>query len=397
MRPFAAAPALLAGSCAVALGALGACGSSGSQGAPPVTGADATADALTDASGADVTSESQGGEASLDASLPLGAPITTTPEQWTWVDFPDSACDDGTPTGIGVYRTASSDKLLLLFGGGGACWDYFTCVTVSASLHGPYGAAQFNAFIASPPTDSILDRASSLNPFKDYNVVYIPYCTSDTHGGSRVATYTSGADSRTFHHVGHENVMAYLARVAATFKTPTQLTVAGPSAGGAGALFNYVWARAYFPTAPSILLDDSLPLFQGDSLPPAFRAAWFASWDLGKAIAPLCGTACADDLSLVMSNLATRYPNDRMGLLSSMQDKTIRTFYLQTGSQYQTNLTALASGILDPTPNFRHFFVPGESHTMVAAIGNFTSQGVPLGTWLARMVNADPAWASVGP
>jgi len=83
--------------------------------------------------------------AGLDASTPdTGyAPIVTTEETWTWVDFPTSACDDGTPTGIGLNATSRSSNVILFLNGGGACWDYTTCVELNTSAHGPFGAVQF--------------------------------------------------------------------------------------------------------------------------------------------------------------------------------------------------------------------------------------------------------------
>ncbi len=32
----------------------------------------------------------------------LGEPLMAPAKMWTWIDFPDSVCDDGSPTGIGV-------------------------------------------------------------------------------------------------------------------------------------------------------------------------------------------------------------------------------------------------------------------------------------------------------
>ena len=38
---------------------------------------------------------------------PMGNAIPAAPDQWTWVDFPDSSCDDGSATGIGQRMFAS--------------------------------------------------------------------------------------------------------------------------------------------------------------------------------------------------------------------------------------------------------------------------------------------------
>jgi hypothetical protein len=327
---------------------------------------------------------------------PLGDPITAAAGTWTWVDFPDSTCDDGTPTGIGVYRNTGSDKLLVFFNGGGACWDYATCVTLNTSTHGPFGASQFAA-LSSGAAGTIVDVASSLNPFNGYSAVFIPYCTGDLHAGNAVATYTGDGGSRVIHHEGHANVLAYLARLAATFKTPGQIVVSGSSAGGGGALFNYATFRAYWPSTPMMLIDDSLPLFEGDAIPQAFRAAWYQNWNLGVLTDPICGAGCRSDLSLFMSAIAKQYPADRMALLSSEQDATISQYFLLDGTAFQADLTALAADVLAPLHGFNHFFVTGNSHTMLGTPVKFTAGGTPLLTWLSRMATADPAWASTMP
>ena len=100
------------------------------------------------------------------------AAITAPAGTWTWIDFPDSSCDDGTPTGIGVNPSATSSHVLLFMNGGGACWDYQTCVALNTSVHGPYGGAQFAAQFGggSPAAGSILDR-SALGATADWNLI----------------------------------------------------------------------------------------------------------------------------------------------------------------------------------------------------------------------------------
>ena len=95
-------------------------------------------------------------------------PITAAATKWTWVDFPDSSCDDGTPTGIGVNPGTSSDVLVFM-NGGGACWDAQTCLVNNTSAHGPFGGVQFNQiFGGGSPTGSVLDRAAPNNPFEKF-------------------------------------------------------------------------------------------------------------------------------------------------------------------------------------------------------------------------------------
>jgi hypothetical protein len=52
------------------------------------------------------------------------APITGLPNDvWTWVDFPDSVCANGTPTGIAINPHAGAMNLMIYFEGGGDCVD----------------------------------------------------------------------------------------------------------------------------------------------------------------------------------------------------------------------------------------------------------------------------------
>src|SRR5438270_13395269 len=67
-----------------------------------------------------------GGASPSDAGVPA-TPITAPAGTWTWVDFPDSSCDDGSPTGIGVNRSDAGTNLVVYLEGGGACWDSNTC------------------------------------------------------------------------------------------------------------------------------------------------------------------------------------------------------------------------------------------------------------------------------
>ena len=281
---------------------------------------------------------------------PMGDPITSPMNQWTWIDFPDSSCDDGSPTGIGVYN-AGSPNLLVFMNGGGACWSYLTCYTLNTAVHGPFGQAQFNMALASVGPGTIFDRNEPRNPFRDWSYVFVPYCTGDVHAGDNVVVYTDtqSGDMKTYHHKGHANVLAYLKRIAPTFPSPKKLVVSGSSAGGYGASMNYADFRRYFPSSEAYLLDDSGPALEAPSIPQGYIDAWYASWNLGEVLGPACGDACKTDLSAALTALDKAYPHDRMALLSSEQDATIRNYFLLSPSGFQTALLMTAQDILDPT------------------------------------------------
>jgi hypothetical protein len=86
-----------------------------------------------------------------------------------------------------------------------------------------------------------------------------------------------------------------------------------------------------------------------------------------------------------------------MALLTSLQDSTIRTYFLIVlGLDFEQRLRALISDRLAPTDTFRVFAIPGESHTLLGGVDTISSGGATLETWLSAMLSGDPGWASVG-
>ncbi len=49
----------------------------------------------------------------MDAGVTTSGPIVAPNEQWTWVDFPNSECGTGTPTGIGVILNNRSTDVIV--------------------------------------------------------------------------------------------------------------------------------------------------------------------------------------------------------------------------------------------------------------------------------------------
>ncbi len=145
------------------------------------------------------------------------------------------------------------------------------------------------------------------------------------------------------------------------------------------------------------LIDDAGPLLESSSIPPDERAAWVSSWHIDQVIDPLCPTCVTGDFSLYYPALVARYPSDRMALLSSLQDQTIRQYFMiSMGSDYEAHLRALVTDRLVPTSTFRAFLIPGQMHTLLPTIDTTASGSVTLEAWLAQMLAGDPAWVTVG-
>ena len=104
-----------------------------------------------------------------------GMPLTGPDDTWTWVDFPDSTCRDGSMAGVSVNMHSASKNVMIFLMGGGACFDAVTCVSNPASVAGQTGGGG---------NTGVFDRTNPNNPMKDWNWVFVPYCTGDVHVGT---------------------------------------------------------------------------------------------------------------------------------------------------------------------------------------------------------------------
>jgi hypothetical protein len=279
------------------------------------------------------------------------------------------------------------------FEGGGACWNALTCLTLQTATGGPFGPTQFAALVPQL-SGSILDRSLAGSPFATASLVFVPYCTGDMHGGNNIATYTSGGPTKTYDHVGHANVLAFLPRLAATWPAPRKLSIIGSDSGGYGALFNYATIHGAFHATETYLIDDSGPPLPNGVMSASQIALIFSNWNLGALLDPQC--ACRNGFEPALQALTQRFPNDRISLLSYQQDSVIPAFYGITEAQFQTDLNATVAGAIAPAANARSYLVAGSGHVMLFNTGSI-DQGVTLTTWLAQQVGDSPAWTSQAP
>ena len=62
----------------------------------------------------------------------------------------------------------------------------------------------------------MFNRGNARNPVKDWNFVYVPYCTGDVHLGTKDNGMVEGVDGAQ-HFVGRLNMKAFLNRIVPTF------------------------------------------------------------------------------------------------------------------------------------------------------------------------------------
>jgi hypothetical protein len=110
----------------------------------------------------------------------------------------------------------------------------------------------FKAFFSS----GIFDNSDS-NPFKDWNVVYIPYCTGDLHIGNADNEYIDSKGNMKFvRHAGRNNILNALDWVEINIKRAKQVFISGESAGGFGSIFWTPYIIKLFPGAKFYQISD---------------------------------------------------------------------------------------------------------------------------------------------
>lgn len=238
-------------------------------------------------------------------------------EEWKMYKPDGAQCADGTPYKYFVKERPKSENVLVIYEGGGACWNYETCSAAEGSL----GALGVNCvmqnrgkadedkvdciaddyadtYYALPDTisdevmagieqmvpswvsiknrrvaiDTVVPYASSAkhqtgtpaSPMHDWNLVFVPYCTADLYAGANDAVYENedGTDSYEFKHQGLRNVEIVAEELNEMFPKVPQFAMNGCSAGGVGVLATYPFYRSAMKGIENgYVFSDAGPLF----------------------------------------------------------------------------------------------------------------------------------------
>jgi hypothetical protein len=306
--------------------------------------------------------------------MPINAPNDT----WTWVDFPDAHCGDGSMTGIGVNPHAGATRMLIFMMGGGACFDAQSCwINPTASNMTGYNGTNFaneQVVKLGPP----FNRAYSGNPFKDAIMVFVPYCTGDVHVGTKIANYVVNGMPKPTYHYGAHNLDLELASLAASYKGLDRVWLSGVSAGGYGVILNLDSTVKAFGGIRVDSIDDSGPAIE---LPIGVPTSW------GPRLPPGCGTC--QGLSDVFKYDRMTYAQWKYGFLTYQTDTTLPMFYGETPAQFSTKIASFIQSFSGDA-NAKSFMALSSGHVVLAdiAVLNYSM------AWLTKLATDDPTWAS---
>jgi hypothetical protein len=311
-------------------------------------------------------------------------------EGWTRIEpGGDTICARGTPYAFWV-RKGTVNKLVLYFMGGGACWNASTCALAGGVFFDTVSPEPEPGFIS-----GIFELDNPENPFKDWYIVFMPYCTGDIHWGDNVVTYpaTEGTEEVTIHHKGRVNATAAGDWVNENFNGPDFIFVSGCSAGSYGSALAAALARENYPAAQMAQLGDSGAGVVSDEFLNESFPMWKA-YDNRPDWIPELADAALEDLSLakVYTYLANHYPDDTYAQYNTLNDGTQAVFYQYMGGNpddWGARMDASVKEIADNADNFRYYTAWGTEHCIMNANRFYTYQvnGVRFRDWVNDLAN----------
>lgn len=301
------------------------------------------------------------GGSGSSASAPLEPFVPEAFDEWLKFEPEGAVCANGTQYKYFVKFSDTSDNLVVFFEPGGGCWDYESCTgsipfnteclndPESTCLRDDYATAythfdlpegvadiaeQFGIIDGNVPVDfafPILSGDSAVSPMADWNKVFVPYCTGDTHIGNAVQTYSDptgqGSDVE-FNHKGFENTQRVIGDMNRMFPEVPRMMVTGCSAGGLSAMANYPFFREGMPGVErGYVLADGAPIIPSklengeDSHSLQLHLTVREVWNLDPIVARIPGAApMSQDLGAVNRLVARAFPDDRFSVSTFSRD-----------------------------------------------------------------------------
>jgi len=334
-------------------------------------------------------------------------PMGSIPYLGKWLK---PVCMNGSPYAYFVKR-GSVNKLLIYYQGGGACWDYITCsIPMCYTNVNPAGDDNPNK-----QHSGFSDLSDPRNPFRDWNVVVVSYCSCDIHFGDADQDYVGGLHVE---HRGYQNARVVEKWAREHFVNPERIFVTGSSAGAYGAWFNAPLHEAVWPASHfDVLADAGNGVITQDFLDNEFPHWKFAA-NLPRTIPGLRdtltnGTGVPGYTKVVTSffpdtrwaHYSTAFDGGLGGQTSfyqvmlNLQNFFVWANWWEASCAFNANMRKQAIDTAAAVPlNYRYYIGTGSLHTMWGSdkVYTDTTGGVPLIVdWVNAMLAGDPDWVNV--
>ncbi len=330
-------------------------------------------------------------------------------------------------------QSGNPNKLLVIFDGGGACWDGLTCIGSPLAGSSTYSQTVDETAEGLAASEGIWNTGRPDNIYKNYTKVFIPFCTGDVHWGSRDTTYTLPLGPGvslpwTIRHRGADNLVAVLDWLKRNGRSNYRLdlgrvrdlTVTGLSAGAYGTLVGFAYFAEETPRARVNAIADAgigvltASFYENTIYNAAGTAVWgveenLPSWVPG--FSTLLQTAAAQPNMLVplaFQSLAMWRPDGRYASITADLDLVQVAFYAlmkglttpgptEFGEWYaqMRAITAMTASL----PNYRYFIDQGTFHTFLRyddKTYDVGVNGVSVMQWMRAMIKpGNRTWDSL--
>jgi hypothetical protein len=354
----------------------------------------------------------------VNMAPPLLAPLSRgAAGQWQYHEIDGAQCRDGSPAGLYTRFSDASTNLVIYLEQGGACFNTVLCgynpATVDEQMTGRTIATTVSGMRderQAPPMTGIFDTSRAENPYRDWNMAWIPYCTGDAHAGSSPNTMVPGvAEPQQF--VGYMNMQKFVGHIVPTFQNAERVVLTGTSAGSFGAGLNFNQVQDAFGQTPVTLIMDSGIPFSDSFMGPCLQQTWRDLWNFEALLPPEC-TACRNPdggglIELVFFS-AVKYSGVKLGIISATEDDVMK-FFLGFGEngcvgaggytegKYTQALEDLRQLAAPYSAQFGSYYVPGINH-MYEQFDDFyqpLAGGVTIASWVSNLLAGTTS--NVGP
>lgn len=297
----------------------------------------------------------------------------------------DTICALGTPYAFYARPAAvPGDKLVIHFQGGGACWLGENCSPQHAPTYDPQVDASDNPI----NFGGIFDLANPANPFGDYNMVVVSYCTADLHVGNIVTDYETDTGTVRIHHNGATNATTALSWVFENIQKPETVFVTGCSAGAIASPFYTQHIAEAYPNARIEQLGDAAGGLRNPELANLFFANWGTASILPEAYADIPINKLTFEQFYITS--ASLYPNISFSQYNAAYDDVQTYFLTLTGLQDGSLPELLQANFADinaTVDNFNTFTAGGREHCVTNTPDFYTYRvnDVSLRDWVADL------------
>lgn len=329
-----------------------------------------------------------GGDKPSLADLEMGA--------WNTIDGGEGTmCASGTPYNF-HFRPTESDDLLVFFNGGGACWFGLICDPNGSPTYTQTIDAGGNDVPNNPPS-GIFDFANPENPFADYNVLFVPYCTGDVHLGDATVSYevaaADGGDAAevAINHNGYNNAMSALEWVYENYEGFDRIFVTGSSAGAIASPFYTAIAAEAYPDAVITQLGDGAGGYRSEAIPQLFDL-----WGFNALMSEMMEEEVAfSSIEEIYVATGLAYPDVVLSQYNTADDAVQYSFLGLLGVTDTPLSELIAANIADIEAGLEAdlpaFLAGGDVHTILRSPETYTyaANGVRFIDWLTALANGE--------